>query len=555
VLSPRVCFAVCRCWPSLSMWDDFNNSIGGRLLSPFPTLYSCHNPHYDIRSCNEAMTSYYDGYWRSAQPVTMQLGSCEEAINNSTSCLGFDRKSPCYRGEIPYYVVNATNVIHVTQAVMFAAKNNIRLVIKNTGHCYIGRSTAKDALSIWTHHLKQVNFINAFIPDGDGHGNAVPAVSVGAGVQWFELYAACDTKGVVVVGGDCATVGAAGGYIQGAGHSPIGRQYGLAVDNVLQYKIVTADGVLRTANAFQNTDLFWALRGGGGGTWGVVVEVTSKTYPAFSNMIFAPYTFYADDEYSFKDLLKMFLSIQPYWADMGLTCYASINYHNLVLIAMKPNITVPEARTLMDKFLNVVLQMQGVTYSGGVLSYSSFWSMFSDQLLQEPAGAGEYISSRLIPRTIFEDGDSASKLTDILYDIMIANYLSLGEAEITILGTAGGTVAANAGIDASVNPAWRKALWHLVIGLGVADNATASEKATLLKSLSLRMQMIRDITPGSGAYVNEPDWNEPNWQQSFFGDSYPELRKIKDVYDPQGLFVCRQCVGSEDWSGDLNCHV
>jgi len=231
----------------------------------------------------------------------------------------------------------------------------------------------------------------------------------------------------------------------------------------------------------------------------------------------------------------------------------------------------------MDKFLNVVLQMQGVTYSGGVLNYGSFWSMFNDQLLQDPAGAGmsiilciiyfehgalcncfysgEYISSRLIPRRIFEHDDSTSKFADILYDIMIANYLSLGEGEITILGNAGGTVASNAGIDAAVNPAWRNALWHLVVGLGVADNATVSDKATLLKSVSLRMQMIRDITPESGAYVNEPDWNEPNWQQSFFGGNYPELRKIKDVYDPQGLFVCRQCVGSEDWSDDLNCRI
>jgi FAD/FMN-containing dehydrogenase len=73
-----------------------------------------------------------------------------------------------------------------------------------------------------------------------------------------------------------AEVGVAGGWVQGGGHSPFSPLYGLAVDNVLEFKVVTADGNLIVVNDVVNQDLFWALRGGGGGTWGVVVEATFK---------------------------------------------------------------------------------------------------------------------------------------------------------------------------------------------------------------------------------------------------------------------------------------
>jgi len=68
----------------------------------------------------------------------------------------------------------------------------------------------------------------------------------------------------------------AGGWLQSGGHSPFSTIHGLAADNALEFKVVTADGNLVVANEVVNQDLFWALRGGGGGTWGVVVEATVK---------------------------------------------------------------------------------------------------------------------------------------------------------------------------------------------------------------------------------------------------------------------------------------
>ena len=122
-----------------------------------------------------------------------------------------------------------------------------------------------------------------------------------AGVQWHEVYSKLDDAKRMVVGGvtNGGSVGAAGGWIQGGGHSNLSPSYGLGtrfrpstpflsfadafivgVDNVLEFDVVLSNGEYVTANAHQHPDLFWALRGGGGATFGVVTSVTYRTYPA-----------------------------------------------------------------------------------------------------------------------------------------------------------------------------------------------------------------------------------------------------------------------------------
>ena len=87
-----------------------------------------------------------------------------------------------------------------------------------------------------------------------------------------------DKNNVVVVGGNAQSVGAGGGYTIGGGHSSNSPLHGLAVDNLLEVDIVIADGSLLTTNACTNSDLFWALRGGGGGSWGVVTRMVYKAH-------------------------------------------------------------------------------------------------------------------------------------------------------------------------------------------------------------------------------------------------------------------------------------
>lgn len=81
-----------------------------------------------------------------------------------------------------------------------------------------------------------------------------------------------------MVSGSCPTVGASGGWIAGGGHGVLAPNYGLGVDNAMQMKVVLPNGTFVTANRCQNQDIFFALRGGGGGTFGVVTETTSKLH-------------------------------------------------------------------------------------------------------------------------------------------------------------------------------------------------------------------------------------------------------------------------------------
>ena len=104
------------------------------------------------------------------------------------------------------------------------------------------------------------------------------------GEQWGDVYAAAKANNVDVAGGYSLTVGAAGGYL-GGGHSPLSPMHGLAVDNLLEIDVVTPDGNLLTANECTNTDLFWALRGGGGGTFGVTTRVVYKAHEPQSHYV------------------------------------------------------------------------------------------------------------------------------------------------------------------------------------------------------------------------------------------------------------------------------
>jgi FAD/FMN-containing dehydrogenase len=106
----------------------------------------------------------------------------------------------------------------------------VKLSVKASGHDFLGRSTAKNSLLIWTHYLKNISFTDHFLVGGKDIGSAVTA---GSGVAVNELYVHSKAAGKMVVTGAAATVTAAGGYIQGGGHSAFSPLLGLAADNVL----------------------------------------------------------------------------------------------------------------------------------------------------------------------------------------------------------------------------------------------------------------------------------------------------------------------------------
>ena len=218
------------------------------------------------------------------------------------------------------YVVAAESVADVAAAVGFAREHNLRLVVKGRGHSYLGASSSPDSLLLWTRKMDAVTIHDAFSPEGSGAA-PVPAVSVGAGCMWLHAYqAVTGGAGRYVQGGGCTTVGVAG-LVQGGGFGSFSKAFGTAAASLLEAQIVTAEGKVRVVNAVQEPDLFWALKGGGGGTFGVVTRLTLATHelPKTFGAVFMSLQAHSDAAY--RRLLARFVDLyatslfNPHWGE------------------------------------------------------------------------------------------------------------------------------------------------------------------------------------------------------------------------------------------------
>lgn len=176
---------------------------------------------------------------------------------------------------------------HVKAVFEYAHETKRPVVIKNTGHDWKGRSSGVDSIALWTHHLRHPNvpivLDTTFIPDGcpDSLLQREKVFHFGPGETWAGAYQFAEDHGYSVLGGTCGTVGVAG-WLLGGGHSPLTPKYGMGVDNVRQVELIVPNGTKVIANRCQNQDLFFAVRGGGGGTFGVLTNITYKALPKFS---------------------------------------------------------------------------------------------------------------------------------------------------------------------------------------------------------------------------------------------------------------------------------
>lgn len=157
---------------------------------------------------------------------------------------------------------------------MFALDHNLCVMIAGTGHDFLNRHSCEDGIFIRLTLLKDIEWD---LKDTKGFGNAEGNVKFGAGIVFDEAHSSAAKNNRVVSSGWASTVGVVGWAI-GGGHGPLAPSLGLGVDNILEVDIITAEGNKLTANNKNNTDLFWALRGGGGGNWGIITAITYKAH-------------------------------------------------------------------------------------------------------------------------------------------------------------------------------------------------------------------------------------------------------------------------------------
>jgi FAD/FMN-containing dehydrogenase len=167
----------------------------------------------------------------------------------------------------PLAVARPVNGTDVRDAVRFTVAHGVRVRARSGGHSYAGYSTLTDGIVL---DLRRLNGVRFDKPSG--------LVTVGAGAQLIDLYAGLAPHGVAVPGGSCPSVGIAGVAL-GGGFGLASRHLGLTIDSLHAVKVVTADGSLRTVDQGSDPDLFWALRGGGGGNFGIVTQFVFQTHP------------------------------------------------------------------------------------------------------------------------------------------------------------------------------------------------------------------------------------------------------------------------------------
>lgn len=453
----------------------------------------------------------------------------------------------CELGGFPLYSVEVSNVAQIQLAVNFARSLNLRLVVKNTGHDFLGKNTGEGALSIWTHNLKGIQVIKDYKSAGGSYRG--PAFKLGAGVQVREIYETAEREGYTAVGGECRDVGVVGGYAAGGGHSPMSPIAGLGSDQILSIDIVTPDGRFVTANEKQNTDLFWAVRGGGAATWGVVTSMTFKVYPKmrFAGMSFSVTTTSLNiTEDQFWGAVFAYWRRFPQYSDAK-----SYGYHFIFpagpgayMWSMNPWLIPGKSLADFKKLVAPLLEewsALGVDIKPTFFEYDSFYPAWRNQFPSENVGSASVrTGSRLIPKKNWE---TEAKRTELM-----GTLRSLAESGAVLIMYNINAAAPKGTPASAANPAWRDALMFVITGSGWAPDATQDEVAEVNRHITNGiMKQLKDITPGSGGYGNEGDVMDLDFGQSFFGSNYDRLYRLKQKIDPHGVFYAPTAVGSEDW--------
>ena len=469
----------------------------------------------------------------------------------------------CAQGNVPDYYIDVRHVSDATKGLAFATKYQIPIVVKNSGHDYKGRSAAPYSLALWTYNYQsEITLTNDFIPEGctNSMGNVV---TFGAGQAWEDIYCFSEQHNITIPGGSSETVGAAGGWITGGGHSAISPVFGLGVDNVQQFRVVLPNGNYVTANRCQNQDIFFACRGGWwryfwrhyGDVYAGLPEIFSPGIsllilhrsPSLTSLCqFVSFPFPSLGPTEQYRLVEILVSHANEWASQGWGGYGypagqrSSNGMQFI----NPLLNATEARESLKPLVDFA---SSLGYSANFVTYPSWCPLYREHVfggLGSHSSIGATMSSRLIPSWHFEGKESQTRLTEVLSQS--TNHSSHINISLMVLMV---TPWRTPDSDSSVTPAWRHATWH-VISTTVWDptNVTAGDVEQRFKAVRESLKQLRDLTPEGGAYLNEADTFEQDPPTAFWGaDNYAKLLDIKKELDPQNLMQVHQGVG---WNAD-----
>ena len=555
-------------WPGDASWQELSRDVGGRLIK-VPSPFAACVRDAASAECDELFKSLKNPhYLRDEVGLTQSLGWVDAWTSMPSS-----------------FAVMAQSASDVAAAVNFARNHNLRLAVKGAGHSYQGTSNAADSLLIWTRGMDAIRLHDAFVAEGCAEqSSAQPAVTIEAGASWGQVYNAVTTEaGRYVQGGGCLTVGVAG-LVQSGGFGSFSKAYGTAAASLLEAEIVTADGARKIANPCSNPELFWALKGGGGGSFGVVTRLTLRTHalPRFFGASLL--TIKATSDAAFRRLIAQLI---------GFYREVLFNANWGEQISFRP-----------DNVLAIAMVHQGLSQQQAEATWRPFFEWLAAaaddfQLLSGPTiltvPARDFWNPEVlkrIPGLVLADGRPAAAPGNIYY------AANVGEAGQVLHGYQSVWLPA-ALLEKQRQQSFADALfaatrhwsvtWHVNKGLAggsaeaiaasqnTATNPTVLDAFALLisaaqgppaypgvrgrepdastarrhaEAISRAVAEIRPLIAVTGSYVAESDFFDAAWRQSFWGSNYQRLLAAKHKFDPDDLFIVHHGVGSERWSAD-----
>ncbi|KAK3087735.1 hypothetical protein FSP39_009946 [Pinctada imbricata] len=457
--------------------------------------------------------------------------------------------------KFPIAIALVASTSDIQKCILFARKYRLHITVQSSGHDYNGRSTEHGSFQIHLGNMTAVHINLASKRNIDGE------VTCQSGTTLMNVYTEVDKYYRVFVGGNSGSV-CVGGYTLGGGTSPLSRKLGLAVDNLLEVEMVTYNGTTVVANAqltktiddgvierTKNTDLFWALRGGGGGTYGIVTKYTfrlHRTVPTITSFACMYPIYRYNGELIGNKVMRKYVNLlsnmPAEWGGYLLLggTHRKDNSIGYILIAQNYfGDTSNPGFSYMDSIKTFHPEWQIMCKYE---NYSSFLNYI------KTSGGGSHHQEYPVNTLMRNDSFTDDWINFVISSVINANATegTTVTATGTLLGGKSYTLHILPGVVqsvcpeyTSVHPSFRSSLMSFTMTVKWGDSdGQAMSNIHYAEDLGEKLN-----TFGNGMFPNNAGADVANWSREFWGRNYDRLLKVKYKWDPENIFTCRQCVG------------
>ncbi|MDD2218343.1 MAG: FAD-binding oxidoreductase [Eubacteriales bacterium] len=421
---------------------------------------------------------------------------------------GYNQARKNYNGrfnKFPLIIVYCENTQDVINAILWVRKHRLPLRVRGGGHSYEAFSLVNGGLII------DVSPLLGFQISSDKG-----SVRIGAGFRLTPLYEALWNAGLVVPGGTCPTV-CVSGLTLGGGYGLLSRLFGMLCDNLLEFQMITPQGQLITANESSHPDLFWACRGGGQGSFGVITSFTFRTHP-IGNVSRYRMTWNFD---ALKTLVNFWQVWAPY-ADSRLTSLLALPSQNQGDLRSSGVFVGSE-----QELRSIVRPLQEISSPNTIEFHTSSWLETAYQFGGIP-----------VQQELFKNSSAYvyEPLPNIALDTIISNLRSSpGPVNLVTFDAYGGAI--------SQTPANQTAFVHRKALFSVQYQSYWTQPQDENKNIQWIEKFRSSLLPYTyGAYSNYCDLMIPDWPTAYYGANLPSLKMVKQMYDPENLFQFEQSI-------------